>query len=171
MLANTSNIDRERAEGTVFYRRRVGDWLRRYLVELLIISLVLAFVIFSTVVTVSARRVFREAKDTRTALKFVGTQYFGENSSIYDPSQPDGLAKGAAEELAEVSTHDGKVFLYAWDAKENMPLKFEYRKGLYVVTYTADIYAGKTDDGNLSNQMMGHWDVTYSFKVLNYDSE
>ena len=96
------------------------------------------------------------------ALKFVGTQYYGANSCIYDPSKITGLADGAAEDVAAVSTRKGKVYLFAWD---------EYRKGLYTVTYIADKYTGKTGEDGRVNQMMGHWDVTYSFNVLNYDSE
>ena len=48
---------------------------------------------------------------------------------------------------------------------------FEYRKGLYTVTYISDIYTGKTIEEGKTYQMMGHWDVTYSIKILNYDSE
>ena len=171
VLANTSNIDRERAEGTVFYRRRVGDWLRRYVIELVLVALFAAFLITTTVITAGARTAFREAKDIRTALKFVGTQYYGQNSCIYDPSKIDGLKEGAADDIAAVSTRYGKVFLYAWDENDNEPLRFEYRKGFYTVTYIADKYTGKTSEDGRINQMMGHWDVTYSFNVLNYDSE
>ena len=167
----SSAEERERREGTVFYRRRIGDWIRRYIIELVIIAAAVAFGIVTTVVTSNARRVFREAKDIRTALKFVGTQYYGGNTSIYDPSDPTGLAKGAAESIAEVSTHDGQVFLYAWDDEENIPLRFEYKKGAYTVIYTADVYSGNNKENESASQMMGRWDVTYSFNVLKYDAE
>jgi len=170
-LANASDIRIENEEGTVFYRRRIGDWLRRYIIELVVITLVLIFVVVSTAITLSARRAFREAKDVRLALKFVGTQYYGANTSIFDPSKPTGLADGAAEDIAAVSTQKGQVILYAWDEKENVPLKFEYRKGLYTVTYVADTYTGKISEDGKVYQLMGHWDVTYSIRVLNYDSE
>lgn len=170
-MANASDIRIESEEGTVFYRRRIGDWLRRYIIELVVITLVLIFVVVSTAITISARKAFREAKDVRMALKFVGTQYYGNNSCIYDPSKPTGLIDGAAEDVAVVSTHNGQVYLYAWDEKENIPLKFEYIKGPYKVTYTADIYTGKTSEDGKVYQLMGHWDVTYSIRVLNYDSE
>lgn len=174
VFTNTSKRNRENREsreGTVFYRRRIGDWLRRYVIELVLVALVIAFVITTTIITIGARSAFREAKDVRMALKFVGTQYYGANSCIYDPSKITGLADGAAEDVAAVSTRKGKVYLFAWDEKENEPLRFEYRKGLYTVTYIADKYTGKTGEDGRVNQMMGHWDVTYSFNVLNYDSE
>ncbi len=167
----SSAEERERREGTVFYRRRIGDWIRRYIIELVIIAAAVTFGIVTTVVTSNARRVFREAKDIRTALRFVGTQYYGGNTSIYDPSDPTGLAKGAAESIAEVSTHDGQVFLYAWDEEENVPLRFEYKKGAYTVSYTADVYSGKNKENESASQMMGRWDVTYSFNVLKYEAE
>ena len=170
-MANASDINRENQEGTIFYRRRIGDWIRRYIIELVIITLVLVFAAATTIITVGARKAFREAKDVRMALKFVGTSYYGANSCIYDPSKVNGLADGAAKDIAEVSTRKGEVFLYAWDEKENMPLMFEYRKGLYTVTYISDSYEGKTSEESNANQMMGHWNVTYSLKILDYDAE
>lgn len=170
-MTDTSNESRERREGTIFYRRRIGDWFRRYIIELVIITLAVVFGIVTTVITSNARKAFREAKDVRTALKFVGTQYYGGNTSIFDPSKATGLAEGAAEAVADISTHDGQVFLYAWDEEENMPLRFEYRKGAYTVVYTDDSYEGKKKDDASRNQMMGKWNVTYSFEVLKYDAE
>ena len=167
-LSESVNGNSKRSE-TVFYRRRIGEWLRRYIIELVIVALVLIFAIVTTVITTTARRVFREAKDVRYALKFVGTEYYAGSDSIFDPSSKTGLADGAAEEIASLSQADGQVFLYAWDEKENMPLRFEYRKGAYTVIYTADTV--EDEEGNISNQMMGHWDVTYSFNVLKYDAE
>ena len=48
---------------------------------------------------------------------------------------------------------------------------FEYRKGLYTVTYVADSYVGKAYDDGKIYRMMGTWNVTYSIRVLNYESE
>ena len=170
-MVSNSNINSENREGTVFYRRRIGDWIRRYIIELVIITLAVAFGIATMIVTSGARRAFREAKDVRTALKFIGTQYYGGNSSIFDASAATGLIDGAAEEIATVSTHNGQVLLYAWDEKDCEPLRFEYRKGPYIVIYVADKYTGKTGEDGQVNQMMGRWDVKYSFNVLNYESE
>ena len=170
-MADTDNIKRNKRQETVFYSRRIGDWLRRYAIELVIITAAVVFGIVTTVITTNARKVFREAKDIRTALKFVGTQYYGGNSTIFDPSDPTGLADGAASIIADVSTHNGQVFLYAWDDKENIPLRFEYKKGSYIVSYTADIYDGKETEDGVEYQMMGRWDVKYSFDVLKYESE
>ena len=170
-LANASDINRENQEGTIFYRRRIGDWIRRYIIELVIITLVLVFAAATTIITVGARKAFREAKDVRTALMFVGTQYYGTGTSIYDASKPTGLLDGAAEDIADVSTRKGEVYLYAWDNKQNEPLMFEYRKGLYTVTYVADSYTGKTSEDGKVYRMMGTWNVTYSIRILNYESE
>ena len=164
-MANTTVNNIENSEGTIFYRRRIGDWIRRYIIELVLIFIVVGCVITTTVITAGARRAFREAKDVRMALKFVGTSYYGANSCIYDPTKINGLADG------DVSTRKGEVYLYAWDEKENMPLMFEYKKGLYTVTYISDRYENKVGEGSNANQMMGHWDVTYSLRILNYDSE
>lgn len=161
----------EGRDGTVFYRRRIGEWLRRYIIELVIVALLLAFGIVTTVITSTARKVFREAKDVRYALKFAGTQYYGGGTSIYDPSKATGLTDGAAELIADLSSADGEVYLYAWDSEDNEPLRFEYRKGAYTVVYIDDVDDGIDDENALTNQMMGHWDVSYSFNVLKYDAE
>ena len=170
-MANASDKNNENREGTIFYRRRISDWIRRYIVELVIIFLVVAFAITTTIITVGARKAFREAKDVRTALMFVGTQYYGTESCIYDPSRPTGLIDGAAKEIEDISTRSGQVYLYAWDEKNNEPLMFEYRKGLYTVTYIADSYVGKASDDGKIYRMMGTWNVTYSIRVLNYEYE
>ena len=170
-MSNTSDIEKENREGVIFYRRRIGDWIRRYIIELVIIALVLAFIITSTVITTGARRAFREAKDVRMALKFVGTQYFGENSSIFDKTKTTGLRDGAAEDIADISTRKGEVVLYAWDDKSNEPLMFEYRKGSYTVIYISDTYTGKTDEQGKVNHMMGRWEVKFAINVLTYDTE
>ena len=170
-MSNSSDIEKENREGVIFYRRRIGDWIRRYIIELVIIALVLAFIITSTIITTGARRAFREAKDVRMALKFVGTQYFGENSSIFDKTKTTGLKDGAAEDIADISTRKGEVVLYAWDDKANEPLMFEYRKGSYTVIYIADTYTGKTDEQGKVNHMMGRWEVKFSINVLTYDTE
>ena len=170
-MANTTVKNIEGSEGTFFYRRRIGDWIRRYIIELVFIFLVVGCVITTTVITAGARRVFREAKDVRMALKFVGTSYYGANTSIYDSTKANGLADGVAQDIADVSTRKGEVFLYAWDEDENMPLRFEYRKGAYTVVYTDDSYEGKKKDDASRNQMMGKWNVTYSFEVLKYEAE
>ena len=161
----------EGRDGTVFYRRRIGEWLRRYVIELVIVTMLLIFGIVTTVITSNARKVFREAKDVRYALKFAGTQYYGGGTSIYDPSNATGLTNGAADLIAELSSADGEVYLYAWDSENNEPLRFEYRKGAYTVVYIDDGDDGIDDENALSNQMMGHWDVSYSFNVLKYDAE
>ena len=170
-MANTYDNKTESREGTIFYRRRRGDWIRRYIIELVIIALVIAFAITTTIISVGARNAFREAKDVRTALMVVGTKYYGGDSCIYDASKPTGLIDGAAEEIADISTRNGRVYLYAWDDKNNEPLMFEYRKGMYTVTYIADSYVGKTSEDGKVYRMMGTWNVTYSIQVLNYESE
>ncbi len=171
ILAKASENINESREGTIFYRRRISDWIRRYIIELVIIFLVVAFAITTTIITVGARKAFREAKDVRTALMFVGTHYYGTGSCIYDPSKPTGLIDGADQEIEDVSTRHGQVYLYAWDDKNNEPLMFEYKKGLYTVSYVADSYVDKASEDGKVYRMMGTWNVTYSIRILNYESE
>ncbi|MBO4681490.1 MAG: hypothetical protein J5623_06260 [Clostridiales bacterium] len=156
-------------EGNVFYRNRWGDFVRKYAVELLLVFIILAISITIAIISSQARSVFREARGIRTALRFVGTEYYGGNSSIYDPSTPTGLTKGAAERVASISSFNGSVYLYQWDEKHNIPLRFEYRKGLFTVQYV-DKGVDETDT-EATYGTVGDWSVSYSFKILEFKSE
>lgn len=171
-MSERTNNSIDRQAGTEFYRRRIGDWFRRYAIELLMLAVILAFATVTAVITTTARHVFREAKDIRTALRAIGTEYYGSNSSIYDPDTYNGLAEGAKEKIALISLHDGDVYLYSWDEDDNTPLRFEYRKGLYTVVYVDSRLIEPEDELNpRANQMTGSWSIYYSFNVLNYDTE
>lgn len=168
------NQNRVNEEGTVFYKRRIGDWLRRYAIELFMLAIVIIFAIVTAVITATARHVFREAKDVRLALRAVGTEYYGNMSSIYDPNTYNGLAEGAEDRIAELSLRDGDVYLYSWNEEDNTPLIFEYRKGLYTVVYVDSRLKESQETGNDelgAYQMTGSWSIYYSFNVLNYDIE
>lgn len=169
---NTGKI-RDRG-GTEFYRRRVGDWLRRYAVELLMLVVILVFATTTAVITTTARHIFREAKDIRAALRAVGTEYYGNNSCIYDPNTYNGLAEGASERIETISTHDGEVYLYSWNEEDNTPLRFEYRKGLYTVVYVDSRLTADPDaepDAASLYKTSGSWNIYYSFNVLKYETE
>ncbi len=87
-------------------------------------------------------------------------------SSIYNPNDPTGLSKGAAEKIAEISHRNGTVILYEWDETTNAPIKFEYRKGLYQV-----IYVDSGERTNTQSGLEGNFKVYYSLELLNYDVE
>ena len=78
----------------------------------------------------------------------------------------NGMTEGAAERIAEMSTREGEVILYAWDDESNAPLQFEYRTGLYRVIYS--------DTGNrdgVSVGVEGDFHVYYSFEVLRFEAQ
>lgn len=163
------NERQQPVEGNIFYRRRWGEILRKNAVSLILAAIILLIAVTAAILTTHARSVFREARGIRTALRFVGTEYYGGNTSIYDPSSPTGLTKGAAEQIANISTYDGQVYLYQWDEKHNIPLRFEYRKGLFSVQY---IDKGVDEsDTEATYGTLGDWTVSYSFKVLTFKSE
>lgn len=153
-------------EGTQFYRRSaIRDILR--IVIITIVTFVAVFVLASwAIIDAGARQAFKEARDVRRALRIVGTEYYGGMESIYDQYSPNGLTEGAAERLAEMSTRDGEVILYSWDAESNSPLQFEYRKGLYRVIYTD---TGAND--GISLGVEGDFHVYYSFEILRFEAQ
>ena len=153
-------------DGTQFYKRSsFRDALRIIVITIVIFGLS-TFLALWIVIDSGARQAYKEARDVRKALRAVGTEYCGEMSSIYDPNSSTGLAEGAAEKIAELSTRKGKVILYDWDEIDNGPIKFEYHTGLYCVVYTD---TGVTK--GVSAGIEGSFVIYYSFELLQYEAE
>ena len=153
-------------EGTQFYRRSaLADVLRIVLITVAAFA-ALAVLSFWAITDAGARQAYKEARDIRRALRTVGTEYYGEMSSIYDPNSATGLSAGAAEKIRQISTRNGDVFLYEWDDTNNAPLQFEYHKGLYRVVYTDNGI-----DEDVSTGMEGTFNVYYSFEILKFEAE
>jgi hypothetical protein len=153
-------------EGTQFYKRSNFREALRIIVITVVIFGLSAFIALWFAIDLGARQAYKEARDVRKALRAVGTEYYGEMSSIYDPNSSTGLAEGAAERIAQISTRKGSVILYEWDETNNGPIKFEYHKGLYYVVYTDTGYAQ-----GLSTGVEGNFVIYYSFELLKYDAE
>lgn len=153
-------------EGTQFYRKSALSDVFRVSLIVFVGFLVIAVFAGWVVVDAGARRAHKEARDIRRALRTVGTEYYGERSSIYDPSKVNGLADGAAERIAQQSTRRGEVILYSWDGDRNIPLQFEYRNGLYRVVYT-----DSSDYGDVGDGVEGDFRVYYSFELLKFEGE
>lgn len=153
-------------EGTQFYKNSGFRDAVRIIVVTLIIFCMVSFLALWFALDVGARQAYREARDVRKAFRAVGTEYLAEMTSIYDPSKPNGLADGAAEKIAQLSTHSGTVILIEWDSQGNAPLKFEYRKGLYQVVYT-DTGA----ENGMQTGVEGDFRIYYSFELLKYEAE
>ena len=161
-----SNSNPVQVEGTQFYKRsNIADVLRIAAITL-VIFVCLAVLILWFAIDSGARRAYKEARDVRKALRAVGTEYYGETSSIYDPHSSTGLAEGAAERIAALSQRDGEVTLYEWDSSTNGPVSFEYRTGLYRVLYTDTGYEEGIQPG-----VEGDFKVYYSFELLKYEAE
>ena len=153
-------------EGTRFYKRNAFREAFRIIVVTVVIFGLSSFLALWFALDTGARQAYKEARDIRKALRAVGTEFYGDMSSIYNPNNSTGLSDGAAEKIAEISHRSGTVILYEWDDKNNVPLKFEYRKGLYQVIYV--------DSGNTSASQAGvegDFKVYYSLELLNYEAE
>ncbi len=153
-------------EGTQFYRDRGAGSVARTVIIVLVGLVALSCFAAWAIVDSGARQAYKEARDVRKALRAVGTEYYGGMRSIYDPTRSDGMAPGAAERVAEISTRSGEVTLYTWDDINNIPISFEYQKGLYCVVYTD---TGSSADGDLG--LEGDFEVYYSFRLLRFEAE
>jgi hypothetical protein len=153
-------------EGTRFYKRSSFREALRIIVVTVVIFGLSSFLALWFALDSGARQAYKEARDIRKALRAVGTEFYGDMSSIYDPNDPSGLSEGAAEMIAEISHRNGTVILYEWDDKTNAPLRFEYRKGLYQV-----MYIDSGDRTGNQTGLEGNFKVYYSLELLNYDAE
>lgn len=153
-------------EGTQFYRRSNFTEVLRIIVITVIVFCMLSFIFLWFVIDSGARQAYKEARDVRKALRAVGTEYYGELTSIYDPNSANGMVDGAAEKIAFISQRKGTVILYEWDDRDNGPIKFEYRKGLYCVVYTDTGFSN-----GISSGVEGDFNVYYSFELLKYETE
>ena len=153
-------------EGTRFYKRSNFREALRIAVVTVVIFGLSSFLALWFALDTGARQAYKEARDIRKALKAVGTEFYGDLSSIYNPNEPTGLSEGAAEKIAEISHRNGTVILYEWDETTNAPIKFEYRKGLYQV-----VYVDSGDRTGTQSGLEGNFKVYYSLELLNYDAE
>ena len=166
LQVSDSNSSQVHVEGTQFYKRSNIAEVFRIVVITLVVFVCLAILILWFAIDSGARRAYKEARDVRKALRAVGTEYYGEASSIYDPHSSTGLAEGAAERIATLSQRNGEVTLYEWDAETNGPVSFEYHTGLYRVVYTDTGYENGIQPG-----VEGDFKVYYSFELLKYEAE
>ena len=153
-------------EGTQFYRRSKYADIFRIIIITVVIFAMLTVLSLWFILDSGARQAYKEARDIRKALRAVGTEYYGELTSIYDPNKPDGLADGAADKVAFISQRKGKVVLYDWDEKNNGPLSFEYTTGLYRV-----VYKDTGIDSGITSGVEGDFNVYYSFELLKYEAQ
>ena len=156
--------DKAFEEGVQFYRKRPIRVVVMDTLAVFVCFVFLAVFIGWAIADAGARRAHKEARDIRRALISVGTEYYVERESLYDPSKRSGLSDGAADRIAELSTRNGDVILYSWDEENNTPLQFEYRIGLYRVIYT---------DSSIMDQVgaKGEYEVYYSFELLTFEAE
>lgn len=164
MSENNSNP--VQVEGTQFYKRSNFAEFFRIIVITVVVFSMLCLLFLWFLVDSGARQAYKEARDIRKALRAVGTEYYGEMTSIYNPNSADGMVDGAAEKIAYTSQRKGTVTLYEWDSQNNCPLSFEYQKGLYHVVYTDSGYTTGTSSG-----VEGDFKVYYSFEILKYEAE
>ncbi|MCR5527976.1 MAG: hypothetical protein K6F49_02035 [Saccharofermentans sp.] len=151
-------------EGVQFYRKRPVRVIVMDTLAVFVCFVFMAVFIGWAVADAGARKAHKEARDIRRALISVGTEYYAESGSLYDPSRRSGLSNGAADRIAELSTRNGDVILYSWDDENNKPLQFEYRIGMYRVIYT---------DSSIMDQVgaKGEYEVYYSIELLTFEAE
>ena len=153
-------------EGTRFYRRSAFADILRIVIVTVVTLVAVSILAGWAIIDAGARQAFKEARDIRRALRIVGTEYYGEMSTISDPYSADGMVEGAAEKIARISTRDGVVILYSWDEENNAPLQFEYKTGLYRVVYND---TGSRD--GVSSGVEGDFHVYYSLEILHFEAQ
>jgi len=132
---------------------------------ILIAAIITGAIITWAGIGAGARNTMSTAKDIRTAMKLISTEYYGENRSLYDPSTVTGLSDSALEKIRGVCPFKGELTLYSWDDENSIPIYFTYREDRYLVEYK------DTGTGNGAYGMNGDWTVYYSVRVLEYKAQ
>lgn len=143
--------------------KRIKEYkkLQRYKVQSVLgICLVLliagAFIFTYFHITTQARLTLREAKNVRLALDMLDVEYYGRNSSVYDPEKRDGLNDGVSKRLYDICGQSGKTELLSYDQKNHKTTCMIYETEHYRVFYQQD-EAGKDS-----------WKVDYLVMVMKY---
>ena len=125
----------ERAEDTLAAKNNRRLRLYRIMAIGLIVLLMGFAIWFYLTASVASKKVLREAKDLRVAMKMLSIVTYSGGKSIYDPTSPDGMVQGVAEKLRQYSDTDGQLILTGWDKTENDALSFRYSNDNYVVIF------------------------------------
>ncbi len=113
----------------------------------------------------NCKKVLREAKDARIAMRMLAIEEYGLEKPLYNPDSPTGLYDGAAERISALSRTDGKIVLTAWSKEDSDVLAFTYTKGKYTVVYSRDPKLAGDGEGTLDGS---EWQVYYYVKVLQF---
>ena len=145
-------------------RLRLYRVLAAGLVLLLIFTLVWGYAKMSN----GSRKALREAKDVRMALKMLAIELYSVGGTVYDPTTRDGLMKGGAQRLQQLSEADGEVILTGWDSVESDALSFTYTTGNYVVVFRRDaaVLENLPGEEDVNGDGMGdEWEVYLQLRV------
>ena len=107
-------------------------------------------------ITTQARLTLREAKNVRLALDMLDVEYYGRNTSVYDPDKRDGLHEGVRERLYEICGQSGKTELLSYDTKKHKTTCMLYETDHFRVFYQ------RNEAGEDS------WKVDYLINILKY---
>ena len=116
------------------YERRLKFY--RILAVLLIVAVLGAVGFAYGSINSNCKKVLREAKDVRIALRMLAIEEYGLEKPFYNPNSPTGLYEGAAERIKAISLADGDVTLTAWSSEENDAIAFSYTKDKYTCKRT-----------------------------------
>lgn len=131
--------------------------LKKFILIIIILLIIGAFVFTKFAIDSSARNMFREAKNVQLALDMLSVEYYGRDMSIYDETNRNGLADGVEERIEALSGEDGDIYITAYNFKNREVTGFVYERGLYRVNYI------KTKDGKQT------WKVDLIINVFKYD--
>lgn len=140
--------------------RRVQRNRIRTVVILLLAALVIggaAFTYFH--ITTEARMALREGKNVKLALDMLDIEYYGENTSVYDPAGQDGLKSGVEERVYGIAEQSGRMEILSYDRAEHKILYMVYETGPYRVLYQYD-----ATDGD-------RWKVEYLITIFDYSDK
>jgi hypothetical protein len=117
-----------------YHLRRTAIVVLSFLLALAVLVPTAWYVQYHTV----ASMVFREAKNTRLALRYLTIEYAAQDKKVADASSTDGFSSGTADALRELADAKGHLQLVSWNDAANQPRILSYSRDGIVVVYTYD---------------------------------
>lgn len=116
--------------------------LRRFILIVIVISVVLAPIFIYFRITSDARIALREAKNVKLTLEMLEIEYYGKGKTVYDQTKNNGLSDGVIENVTEILGQCGEVNLQSYSKKKQKIYRLFYKTKNYQVQYTYDKKSG-----------------------------
>lgn len=135
-----------------FDRKKVRKIVNVIIILLIIVAVVVPGFIFFRIST-GSHTALRRAKNIKLSYTSVDIEYYGKNSSVYNPLMPGRMSEGVEDRIRHDLDEDAEFEITYYDAEHRKVTGMRYFDGDYLVEY-------KYKDG------ADHWTVDYVHNLI-----